>query len=141
VIRLYQRVTGKTVATPELPRRPIWIAAAACSAAWVLYGISFCVFARGVAPVATGEVASYVAAFTASYILGYVMLFAPGGLGVRDVTIAAFLEQLHLTTGGAGVLVAFASRLWLTVLEVLPGLVYLVAGARRGATATQVTPH
>jgi glycosyltransferase 2 family protein len=129
-IRLAERVLGRSFPMPPLPRRPIWIAGLASILAWILYGIAFWLLAMGVAPTTMGALQSYIAAFTASYILGYVMLFAPGGLGVRDISLAAFLDQLHLTSGGAGILVAVASRLWLTVLEILPGAIYYAIGAK-----------
>ena len=129
-IRLGERLVGRSFPMPRLPRRPIWIAGAASILAWILYGVAFWLLAMGVAPATMGALQSYIAAFTASYILGYVTLFAPGGLGVRDISLAAFLDQLHLTSGGAGVLIAVASRLWLSVLEILPGAIYYAIGVK-----------
>jgi hypothetical protein len=130
IVSLLPRRAAEHVPLSVLPRRPIWIAALASVAAWFLYGAAFSVFARGVTPQASGAVTPYVAAFTASYILGYVTLFAPGGIGVRDVSLAAFLSQLQLAPGATAVMISVASRLWLTVLEVLPGVVYMALGAR-----------
>jgi hypothetical protein len=130
LLRLVEQLTGRSVAIGPLPQRPIWVAAGASVVAWILYGVAFRLFAAGVTPSATGPVGGYIAVFTASYLLGYVILLAPGGLGVREAAVAAFLEQLHLTAGGPALLVAVASRLWLTVTEVLPGVVYLALGAR-----------
>ncbi len=130
LLRLAEQVTGKSVSIGPVPQRPIWVAAGASVIAWVLYGVAFWLFAAGVTPSATGPIGGYIAVFTASYLLGYVILLAPGGLGVRETALAAFLEQLHLAVGGPALLVAVASRLWLTLTEVLPGVVYLALGAR-----------
>jgi hypothetical protein len=69
-------------------------------------------------------------AFTASYLVGYVILVAPGGLVFRETALVRLLADLSLATGGAGLLIAVASRLWLTVTEVVPGVLYLLAGVR-----------
>jgi hypothetical protein len=130
LLRFVEQITGKSVSIGPLPQRPIWVAAGASVIAWILYGVAFRLFAAGVTLSATGPVGGYIAVFTASYLLGYVILLAPGGLGVRETALAAFLEQLHLAGGGPALLVAVASRLWLTVTEVLPGVVYLALGAR-----------
>lgn len=129
LVRLYERVRGRGVHVPALSQRSIWIAAAASVAAWVLYGIAFKLFSEGVAPASTGSVGSYVAVFTASYLAGYLFLPAPGGIGVREGALLGLLGQLQLATGGAGAIIAATSRLWLTVLEVLPGALYLAHGA------------
>jgi len=130
LLRVAERAIGKRLPALTLPERPIWFAAIASVAAWLLYGVAFRVFAEGVAPTASGPAASYIAAFTASYLIGYVTLFAPGGVVVRELALVAFLERLHLVSGGEGMLIAVASRLWLTVTEVLPGALYLALGSR-----------
>ena len=129
LVRLYERVRGRSVTVPVLSQRPIWVAALASLAAWVLYGIAFKIFSEGVAPASSGSVGSYIAVFTASYLAGYLFLPAPGGIGVREGALLGLLGQLQLATGGAGAIIAATSRLWLTVLEVLPGALYLAFGA------------
>jgi hypothetical protein len=137
--RLAARTFGRRLEVPRLSERPVWIAAAASTLAWVLYGVAFRVFTEGVAPEASGGVTTYVAVFTASYLIGYVMLFAPGGIVVREAALGAFLARLDLVSGGTGALIAVTSRLWLTVLEVLPGLVYLALRVRSPAPRPSAT--
>jgi glycosyltransferase 2 family protein len=130
LLRLVGRVTGRALEAPPLSSGAIWTVLAACVAAWVLYGIAFFYFAKGVTPAATGPVSGYIVAFTASYLVGYVILVAPGGLVFRETALVRLLADLSLATGGAGLLIAVASRLWLTVTEVVPGVLYLLAGVR-----------
>lgn len=137
--RLAARVSGRSITIPRLPNRPIWIAAVAAAASWVGYGIAFQLFAKGVAPAASGSTVTYIAVFTTSYLAGYVTLFAPGGIGVREVALLAFLEQSRLATGGAGVLIVVASRLWLALLEVVPGLLLLMSGGWRTTSRIRST--
>jgi hypothetical protein len=132
------RLLGRPIDLPRLTTRPIWIAAAASATAWLIYGVAFRLFAEGVAPSASGPLASWVAAFTGSYLIGYVTLPAPGGLLVRESALIGFIDQLHLAPSGAGALIAVTSRLWLTVLEVLPGAAFLaVEGLRTRSRASK----
>lgn len=129
LVRIYERVRRRPAHVPALSQRPIWVAALASAVAWGLYGLAFKLFSEGVAPSSSGSVGSYVAVFTMSYLAGYLFLPAPGGIGVREGALLALLGQLQLATGGAGAIIAATSRLWLTVLEVLPGALYLAFGA------------
>lgn len=129
LVRVYERLRGRSAEVPVLSQRPIWVAALASGAAWALYGAAFKLFSEGVAPSSSGGVGSYIAVFTASYLAGYLFLPAPGGIGVREGALLGLLGQLQLATGGAGAIIAATSRLWLTVLEVLPGALYLAFGA------------
>ena len=54
---------------------------------------------------------------------------APGGIGVREVSMHALLVGAALATPAEATLLVVASRLWLTVLEILPGALLLLAGA------------
>ena len=45
--------------------------------------------------------------------------------GAREVVLASALQALHLATGPEAAVITIASRLWLTVLEIVPGLLYL----------------
>ena len=60
-----------------------------------------------------------IPAYPAAYVLGYVAIFAPAGLGVREATLVVFLQPF-LGTGAAAV--AVVARLWTTALELLPAL-------------------
>jgi uncharacterized membrane protein YbhN (UPF0104 family) len=130
LLLLAGRVSGKTLETPPLTSGVIWVVLLAAAAAWIMYGVAFSLFAHGVTTAAAGPVAGYIVAFTASYIVGYVILLAPGGLVVREGALVTLLAELSLATGEAALLVAVASRLWLTVTEVVPGVAYLLAGVR-----------
>lgn len=127
--RLYGRLRGRPTDVPVMPAGPIWLAAALSGAAWGIYGVAFMLFSQGIVPGTAGDLGAWIAAFTASYLAGYLFLPAPGGIGVREGALLALLDQLALTTAGTGAVIAAASRLWLTVLEVLPGALYLLLGA------------
>ena len=129
--RMAGRVLRRSIDVPRLPSSAIWIACAGCLVAWLLYGLAFRLFVAGVLGSAPGSYASYLAAFTGSYLLGYIALFSPGGLGVREGALVIALRRLGLGVAGGAGIIAVASRLWLTALEVVPGVLFLVAGAIR----------
>jgi uncharacterized membrane protein YbhN (UPF0104 family) len=96
---------------------------------WLLYGVAFRLFADAVVGErATGAVLPYIAVYTSAYLLGYLNP-APGGLVVREAALAALMTKFGLASAADATLIAFASRLWLTLLEVTPGLLFLGAGA------------
>lgn len=87
---------------------------------WVVYAVSFWLFTRGLG-FDVGLVAGG-AAFAAAYVLGYLVVFAPAGLGVREGFLIALLSST-IGVGGATALAA-AARLWTTIVEVVPATVF-----------------
>lgn len=99
--------------------------------AWAGYGAALWLLARGLLPDAGLRLAPAVAVFTASYLAGFLALFAPGGLGVRE---GLFILMLQGPLGiGAATALALASRLLLTITEfgaAVPFVVYSRRNAR-----------
>lgn len=116
------RLTGRPMLLGEVPYRALWISAAATTTAWVFYGVAFAAFTHGISPRATGNATSYIAVYTGSYLAGYLALFAPGGIGVREAVLVLAMPRFGLLPAADAAIVAIASRLWLTVLEIGPGL-------------------
>ena len=138
LVALVGRVTGRPITVPRVPPRAIWIATASTVASWLLYGLAFAWFARGVAPGATGNAWSYIAVYTGSYLAGYLALFVPGGVGVREAALVVAMPRFQLASATDAAVIAITSRLWLTVLEILPGLLLL---RRRGGVETRDADH
>lgn len=130
-LRLYRRLTGRELSLGALPPRALFVALVGTSAAWLLYGIAFRWFALGVGAAPSAGLAAYTAAYTFSYLLGYLVLLAPGGIGVREGALVASMTQLDLASVGEATVVAVTSRLWLTALEVAPGVLLVALGAVR----------
>ncbi len=122
---------GKNILPPSVPATSIWTAAIASTVSWLLYGFAFQLFVRGLLGTSPGEISSYIAVYTAAYILGFISPIAPAGLGVREFTLAAFMTQLGLANEADAALVAIAARLWLTIVELVPSGLYVAARATR----------
>jgi hypothetical protein len=108
------------VAAPDAgPVRPpvgaVVFGIAANTVAWIGYGVALWLLARGLLPKAGLGLLPAITVFTASYLAGFLALFAPGGIGVRE---GLFILMLQGPIGiGAATALAVASRLLLTVTE------------------------
>ena len=123
-------LTGRQIVLPSMSPKVVWLAMGSGVVAWIAYGIAFQFFVRGVLGSAAGATTSYIAVYAASYIIGFLALFAPGGAVVRESAMVTGMVRLGLTGQADALAVAIASRLWLTVTELLPGMVYMAAGKR-----------
>jgi uncharacterized membrane protein YbhN (UPF0104 family) len=134
------RVTGRLVHPPRVPARSVWAATVGTAVAWALYGTGFALLAHGILPGLGGGLWDFIAVYTVSYLAGYLFVPAPGGLGVREWTMVQGLTALGIAGQGDAWTIAFVSRLWLTVLEAAPGVVFLlVGGAPRPSNQSEST--
>lgn len=136
VAPLIARVARRPVEA-TLPARAVVYALAGNLLAWLLYGAAFELFTRGMIGDAAGGYAEYLAAYTISYVLGYLAVFAPAGLGVREATMVTVLTFSGLASAPQAALVALTSRVWLTLLEVVPGIAFWVHHAVRRRPPTR----
>lgn len=134
VLAWLARRRGSPMAGKRLTPTTLWSAAAINALAWIGYGIAFWLFSQGVTPRITGDPTLFIAVFTASYLIGYLVLFSPGGLGFREAALTLFLVGVGAAGKGDAVVLGVTSRIWLTVLEILPGVVSLLLrpAAHRG---------
>lgn len=119
------RLLGREVKVTAPPRWAIGLATAGNVLSWLLYGMAFLWLARGLLGDVGGAPWQYIAVFTASYVVGYLFLVLPGGLGPREGVMLWMLGTLSLMADKQAALVTVASRLWLTLLELMPGLLFL----------------
>lgn len=141
--RLAGRLTGRDVpAPPPISHAAVFLIFAANVLAWIAYGIGFGVFWSALLGHGGGISVGALAVYTASYLMGYLVLVAPGGFGVREAALTALLITLHLASPAEAALLAAASRVWITILEVLPGLALLPGTSlrRRSSISTPDGP-
>ena len=82
---------------------------------WIVYAVAFVLFVRGLG--FSGGWLELMSSFAAAYLLGYVAVFAPAGLGVREGFLIAFLQP-ELASAAVGV--ALLTRVWMTLVELVP---------------------
>jgi hypothetical protein len=93
---------------------------------WAVYALSFWILVRSLGQ--GGALLPVASAFAAAYVLGYAMIFAPAGIGPREGFLILFLSP-HLGAGPSGV-VAVVSRLWTTLVELVPAGVFWLGWVR-----------
>lgn len=91
--------------------------------AWSVYGLAFWVFLLSVAEDLRPGMAASVGLFNAAYQIGYLTLFAPGGLGPRELVMGVLLAPL---VGPISPALAILSRIWTTVIDAVGALVGLL---------------
>ena len=107
-----------------LPMRAVVYSLIGNVVAWLAYGAAFQLFMVGVLGRSTGGYTSYLAAYTSSYLIGYIFIFAPAGVGFRETAMLELLQLAGLASLPEAALVTVTSRIWLTLLEVVPALLF-----------------
>jgi hypothetical protein len=125
------RLLGAAAAPPRLGAARKLAFGAGTLAGWTLYGASFWFLLDGVARADVGP-ATATGTFLAGYLAGFLAIFAPGGLGVREAVTAVLLAP-HLS-GPVALTAALLSRVVLTAMElVVAGVSWLASGREGGA--------
>jgi uncharacterized membrane protein YbhN (UPF0104 family) len=84
---------------------------------WSVYGIAFNIFIRSLTPYSWNLLPFVSSAFIFSYIIGFLSVFVPGGLGVREGILVFYLSSYFPVP--VATLIALLSRLWMTAAEIL----------------------
>lgn len=116
-INLALRIVRRDPITVALPFATIACLFVVYLATWIAYGGAFWLLLLGIGIHPTGTFQGIVAIFAASYLLGFLALFVPGGLGVREGALAVLIAKS--IPAGLAAPVAVLSRIWLTVTELL----------------------
>lgn len=102
----------------ELSAAHIVRATAGMLVAWLAYGVGLLLLLRGVGVTwELAEIQTLTGIFAASYVIGYLVLVAPGGLVVREGAMTALLVELGGLALGVGAAVAIMARVWMVVTE------------------------
>lgn len=112
-----------------LPVGTALLAGAVALMSWVGYGMAFLMLARGIFGDIVLSVFQATGVFAAGYIVGLLALFAPGGIGVRELVFVAMLAPI-LGSGGALAL-SLAARILLTATEALAAVAVLFVDRRK----------
>jgi glycosyltransferase 2 family protein len=108
---------------------------------WLVAGLAFKLYTLALVADAPGSILRYAGVYAAASITGLVVLFAPGGIGVREAVIALLLTPL--VGGPAATVVGFSARVWSTLVELTSSAVAIalpVKAAEGGAGAADGGP-
>jgi uncharacterized membrane protein YbhN (UPF0104 family) len=106
---------------------------------WIFWGVALWSTARAFVPLSISQMPACIAYAALANTIAYLAIFAPGGLGVRELILFIALDPLTGSHSRAAVVVV-ALRLIQTIMElilVIVGLILLrsMAGRDTGATS------
>ncbi|MDH4156497.1 MAG: flippase-like domain-containing protein [candidate division Zixibacteria bacterium] len=90
---------------------------------WILYGASFYTFVNAIMTDPGVPVVAGIGSFALAYLIGYLAVFSPGGLGAREWVLTTLLTPF-LGPVAAGV--AVAARVWNLIVEFIAAAIALV---------------
>ena len=130
LLDLAARLAGKPPMTRKLRFRDLLVWFVLNALVWLGYGLCFHWFILSVIPSAGLAWADSAGIYAVGYIIGFLVLIAPGGIGVREFM---FTGLLTASLGSvAATVVALVSRIWLTLAELVPVAVLLAVGGLPG---------
>lgn len=96
-----------------------------CVAIWLCLAATFMLFCTSIISfdLTSANVAIFVLSLTAAYLAGFLAIFAPGGVGVREGVGAALLSSI--VTLEEAVLLMLLFRVWVVLAELAAGAVVL----------------
>lgn len=100
---------------------------------WIAQIIGYFFLIGSFHPVDLGMFGQLIVVYILSWMAGFIAIFAPGGLGVREGTMS-WLLSAHMPIGLA-IAVSFLSRIWITIFEVVVffiGLLVMRTAKREG---------
>lgn len=86
---------------------------------WALYGVAFWLTGRALFPIPPSELVFFTAAFALGWLAGMVVVFAPGGVGVREAVLVGLLAPRIGHT--EAIVIAGSSRILLTTADLAGG--------------------
>ena len=124
IYRFALRLIRKSEYHASIPVRERIVLLAVSLLAWIALGTGFWLFVGAVTSLDAGAVIPLIGISAAGYVGGYLAVFVPGGLGVREGLYALLLAAY--VPPPMAVAIAILCRLWLTACELLP--VSILAG-------------
>lgn len=104
-------------------------------ALWIAQITGYFFLINSIYPIGLSQLSNLAAAYTLSWITGFIVLFAPGGLGVREGMMALVLSSILPLP--LAIAISFITRVWITIFEVL---VFFVGLLIRRRTNKQTAP-
>jgi uncharacterized membrane protein YbhN (UPF0104 family) len=111
----------------------MWTLVWTSAVSWVLWGLALFYLASALLPAPGAPLASYMAAWSGSFLVGLIAIVSPAGLGAREEVMQVVLAQAGMSVGDI-LLVVVVARAWITLMDVVPALVMLAF--RRGMHET-----
>ena len=89
---------------------------------WTCFGLAYWLFLKSVLGDAAPSVLASIGLYNIAYQIGYLALFAPGGLGPRELVMGELLKPF---VGPVGPTLAVVARLWSVLIDTSSALIAL----------------
>lgn len=84
---------------------------------WVAQIIGYYFLVDSIMPIPFYRIFSLAAAYTLSWMAGFIVVIAPGGLGVREGMMSILLSPI--LPAPLAIAISFIARIWITVFEII----------------------
>jgi hypothetical protein len=101
---------------------------------WSIYSLSFYLLIQAISPVHIASPLKFLAILPLAWTVGYLAIFIPGGVGVREGMLVALLTSY--ITPEIALVIALAQRLISTAVEGINALISLLIKKRDGSIKT-----
>lgn len=98
---------------------------------WVAQIIGYYFLINSIMPIPFYQIFSLAAAYTLSWMAGFIVVIAPGGLGVREGMMSILLSPI--LPAPLAIAISFIARVWITVFEIMTFFIGVIV---KGKNAT-----
>jgi glycosyltransferase 2 family protein len=95
---------------------------------WLLHSLAFYVLVNSMAPLGSVNLIKFATILPLCWVIGYIILLAPGGLGVREAMLVVMLGEF--LPKEVALAIAVIQRLWFTAVEGINVLMALAIPAK-----------
>jgi glycosyltransferase 2 family protein len=117
ILNLGLRIMKKDKITLDIRGRDVIIYLLSYSLSWLLFGLAFLIFVKSMTQADFKTYPTLTGAYAFSLNIGFLAIFTPGGIGVREGVLVFLISSLFPLP--VSTLISLLSRLWMTVGEVL----------------------
>jgi uncharacterized membrane protein YbhN (UPF0104 family) len=136
ILRLFPRVRAaaarRLTGIDTVRGATMWTLVWTAAAGWCAWGFALYALAWALLPAPSPAPASFMAAWIGPFLAGLLAVVAPAGVGVREGAMQTALTAIGLAPSAA-LLLTLASRIWVTVVEVVPAALLLLVRQRGAA--------
>lgn len=117
IISFSLKIFKKQAVDFDLKRKDLFRFLTLYTLSWFFFGFAFFVFIKSITLLNWNLYFYLTAAFSGSMTLGFLALFASGGIGVREGILSAILNIYFPLS--ISVLISLLSRIWITLIELI----------------------
>jgi len=104
---------------------------------WFLHSLAFYVFVNSFTSTETIGIFHFFTIMPLCWIVGYIMIFAPGGIGVREGMLVLILVQYMPSE--IAMVIAISQRIWFILIEGVDALIALTITSKNPAFNREIT--